>query len=114
MEENYQNLWDVINDPFVVILANENMCVAFKFAHFRGAGPKRNVHIPGNQGKIFLHFCPPCNKKCAKPPYYGVLYAQNLMCCGKKFKLVVYVVIGSHKHFALENNFLCWGPHLDL
>ena len=28
VEENDQNLWDVINDTFVVILANENMCVA--------------------------------------------------------------------------------------
>ena len=28
MEENDQNLWDVMNDTIMVILADENMCVA--------------------------------------------------------------------------------------
>ena len=28
VEENDQNLWDVMNDTIVVILADENMCVA--------------------------------------------------------------------------------------
>ena len=28
MEENDQNHWDVMNDIIVVILADENMCVA--------------------------------------------------------------------------------------
>ena len=40
MKENDQNLWDIMNDTIVAILADENMCVA-----------------------LYLRFCPPRNEK---------------------------------------------------